>query len=492
MAPQRQLSPQSVWDVPAVLAAFDEAGIKSLHASRMWNHLARHPGSTWNDVSDFPRAAVKLLDQYFAMFTTKVTQAQHSSDGETTKLLIELQDGMQIESVIMFYDSNTSGRHTGPQASPPARHSLRRAAAPGHSPRAQTVRPHATACRLVPTQDTHSLADRFRTDPAAVAAGVVAAEEDEEAEDVFQDALEEEGPPCSSGASATSNSAALPTGSVVGGKSHTRATLCVSSQVGCQMGCTFCATGTMGLKGNLTCGEIIEQLVHARQHRNIRNIVFMGMGEPLNNYDQVRAAVATMTDSQFFRLRRKHVTVSTVGIIPRIKQLAEDLPGVSLALSLHAPTQELRATIVPSARAYKLDKLMEAVRQYQKDSNQKVFVEYVVLAGVNDGLAQAHELGALLQGTSMLCNLIPWNPVYSPDGPAFAAPSQQQLTEFQKIVRYEYNVFCTVRQEKGQDISGACGQLVVQNGGALGGKKSCSSEAKLGDIEELLPKARLA
>jgi adenine C2-methylase RlmN of 23S rRNA A2503 and tRNA A37 len=134
--------------------------------------------------------------------------------------------------------------------------------------------------------------------------------------------------------------------------------------------------------------------------------------------------------------------------------MATDMPGVSLALSLHAPTQELRKQIVPSARAYPLPKLLQAVQDYQEVTQQRVFVEYVMLSGVNDGLEQAHELGQLLQGRDVVLNLIPWNPVYSPDGPAFKAPIEGQVAAFQGIVRGQYGVHCTVRQEKGQDISG--------------------------------------
>ena len=138
----------------------------------------------------------------------------------------------------------------------------------------------------------------------------------------------------------------------------TRATLCVSSQVGCKMGCKFCATGTLGELGHLTSGEILEQLVHANRVNDvpIRNVVFMGMGEPLNNYDNVVEAVRTMTSVRGFGLGPKQVTVSTVGIVPRMEQLTNDLPQVSMALSLHAPTQQLRAEIVPAARGWNMER----------------------------------------------------------------------------------------------------------------------------------------
>eukprot|EP00879_Flechtneria_rotunda_P019220 GHRR01020181.1.p1 GENE.GHRR01020181.1~~GHRR01020181.1.p1 ORF type:complete len:189 (+),score=64.06 GHRR01020181.1:777-1343(+) len=165
------------------------------------------------------------------------------------------------------------------------------------------------------------------------------------------------------------------------------------------------------------------------------------------------------------------------------------LQGVNLALSLHAPTQELRKRIVPSARAYPLHKLMDTIAEYQAATQQRVFVEYVMLAGVNDSVEQAHALGQLLQGNDILLNLLPWNPVYSPDGPHYAAPSAGRVQEFQSIVRSQYGIHCTVRQKKGQDIAGACGQLVIQHGQQGG---SCSIEAAAPggkDIEELVAAA---
>ncbi|KAK9861885.1 hypothetical protein WJX84_010257 [Apatococcus fuscideae] len=374
MPPRRILSPLSVWDTAQVAEVFRENGIKTSHVARLYKHLIRHPGTGWSNVDHFPVAAAQLLDSKFTYLTSTLQQCQTSSNKETTKLLIRLQDGMQVEAVIMQYDTTGKGRES-----------------------------HLTG--------------------------------------------------------------------------QPRATLCVSSQVGCQMGCTFCATGSMGLKGNLTAGEILEQLVHASAVMPIRNIVFMGMGEPLNNYAAVREAVRMMTDTGMgFGLRRSAVTVSTVGVVPRIADLAADLPGVSLALSLHAPTQELRQRIVPSAKAYKLDKLIAQITSYQQITQRRVFVEYVMLAGVNDGAEQAHQLGELLQGRDMIINLIPWNPVYSPDI-SFEAPAAASLSDFQHIIRNSYGLPCTIRQEKGQDISGACGQLVIEQ---RAGQKSPAK-----DIEEL-------
>jgi adenine C2-methylase RlmN of 23S rRNA A2503 and tRNA A37 len=212
-----------------------------------------------------------------------------------------------------------------------------------------------------------------------------------------------------------------------GARGGLRRTLCVSSQAGCAMGCTFCATGTMGELGSLFACEILEQadwaaaaVADAARAATaltpatppppsrrpsafaIRNVVFMGMGEPLNNYDAVVAAVRGLTDSRRFGLRRSAVTVSTVGVVPRLRTLAADMPGVSLALSLHAPDQETRLRIVPSAKAYPLPRLMDAVARYQASSGRRVFVEYVLLAGVNDAVAQADAPALPLWGADAL------------------------------------------------------------------------------------------
>jgi sorting nexin-8 len=191
-----------------------------------------------------------------------------------------------------------------------------------------------------------------------------------------------------------------------GFKSNKRATLCVSSQVGCSMGCTFCATGTMGLVGNLSSGEILEQLMHANKIEKIRNVVFMGMGEPLDNYDQVLLAIKGMVDTRRFGLSPSRITISTVGVVPKIKALTRDFPQIGLALSLHAPTQEKRLKIVPTSKAWNIKKIIDATEEFidnqNKDTSRNrkrhVLVEYVLIQDVNDSEETAHELGDLLRG----------------------------------------------------------------------------------------------
>ncbi|GMY38691.1 dual-specificity RNA methyltransferase RlmN isoform X1 [Fagus crenata] len=258
----------------------------------------------------------------------------------------------------------------------------------------------------------------------------------------------------------------------------TRSTLCVSSQVGCKMGCKFCATGSMGFKNNLSSGEIVEQLVHASRVSPIRNVVFMGMGEPLNNYTALVEAIRVMMGSPF-QLSPKRITVSTVGIVHAINKLHNDLPGLNLAVSLHAPVQDIRCQIMPAARAFPLEKLMAALQEYQKNSQQKIFIEYIMLDGVNDEEQHAHLLGKLLETFQVVVNLIPFNPIGTLS--QFSTSSEERVSRFQKILRGTYNIRTTVRKEMGQDISGACGQLVVN----LPDKRSIGNSGLVTDIEDL-------
>lgn len=256
-----------------------------------------------------------------------------------------------------------------------------------------------------------------------------------------------------------------------------RSTLCISSQVGCKMGCKFCATGTMGFKNNLSSGEIVEQLAHASRISPIRNVVFMGMGEPLNNYSSLVEAVRVMT-SYPFQLSPKKITVSTVGIIHAINKFHHDFPNSNLAVSLHAPVQEIRCQIMPAARAFPLEKLMNALKDYQNISQQKIFIEYIMLDGVNDAEQHAHQLGKLLETFQVVVNLIPFNPI---DQSQFRTSTNENVSTFQKTLRNTYKIRTTVRKEMGQDVNGACGQLVVN----LSDKRLTKSAGLLTDIEDL-------
>uniref|UniRef100_A0A803MS31 Radical SAM core domain-containing protein n=1 Tax=Chenopodium quinoa TaxID=63459 RepID=A0A803MS31_CHEQI len=183
-----------------------------------------------------------------------------------------------------------------------------------------------------------------------------------------------------------------------------------------------------------------------------------GMGEPLNNYSALVEAIRAMTSAPF-HLSPKKITVSTVGIVHAINKLHHDLPTLNLAVSLHAPVQDIRCQIMPAARAFPLEKLMAALHLYQKNSQQKIFIEYIMLDGVNDEELQAHQLGKLLETLEVVVNLIPFNPVGNTS--QFKTSGEAKVKNFQRILREIYNIRTTVRKEMGQDINGACGQLVV-------------------------------
>jgi 23S rRNA (adenine2503-C2)-methyltransferase len=246
-----------------------------------------------------------------------------------------------------------------------------------------------------------------------------------------------------------------------------RTALCVSTQVGCAVRCRFCATGRGGLQRNLEAGEIIDQLVQANrllqpEGRQVRNIVFMGMGEPFNNYDAWWAAVEQLHDPKGFNMGARGFTVSTVGLVPGIQRLASAPLPVNLAISLHAPNDALRSSLMPVNNAYPIAALLDATRDYIEKSGRRVSFEYVLLEGKNDLPEHAEELGVLLRTQyppeqTMLfhVNLIPWNPV--PGAPLTRSHRDRVLT-FQRILE-RLRVPCTVRVERGTAIAAACGQL---------------------------------
>ncbi|MDP2811797.1 MAG: 23S rRNA (adenine(2503)-C(2))-methyltransferase RlmN [Rhodocyclaceae bacterium] len=244
-----------------------------------------------------------------------------------------------------------------------------------------------------------------------------------------------------------------------------RGTLCVSTQAGCALECAFCSTGRQGFNRNLTTAEIIGQLWVANQsmgavhgeERVISNVVLMGMGEPLANFDNVAAALALMLDDHAYGLSRRRVTVSTSGIVPAIDRLRDTLP-VALAVSLHAPDDALRDRLVPLNRKYPLRELMAACRRYlEKSPRDFITFEYVLLDGVNDTDAHARALLALVKNGDVPCkfNLIPFNPFAGSD---FRRPRPDRTRRFQEIL-LDAGWVATVRKTRGDDIDAACGQL---------------------------------
>jgi 23S rRNA (adenine2503-C2)-methyltransferase len=238
-----------------------------------------------------------------------------------------------------------------------------------------------------------------------------------------------------------------------------RATVCVSSQAGCAMACSFCATGQAGFERHLSAAEIVEQVVRVQHatERRVSNVVFMGMGEPLANVDQVLAAVERLHDD--LGISARHITVSTVGVVPAMRRLAEHPLPVTLAVSIHAPTDELRDRLVPLNRRYPLGEVVAAAREVARSHGRRVTFEYTLLDGVNDAPEHAAALAALLAdalptGASHV-NLIPYNPT---PGLAARATPPARIERFAAILR-DGGVNATVRRNRGTDIDAACGQL---------------------------------
>lgn len=248
-----------------------------------------------------------------------------------------------------------------------------------------------------------------------------------------------------------------------------RGTVCVSTQVGCNIGCPFCATGKQGFERNLTSGEMVDQvLFFARYLRdlsrespehenlpNITNIVFMGMGEPLANYDELWKAISNLNSPDTFGLGARNITISTAGLAPQIRRLGLEKLQVGLAVSLHAGTSELRDKLVPLNRKYPLGELLAACREYYENSGRRVSFEYVLFQGVNDSLGEARSLAALLRGLNCHVNLIPANETGNRD---YQPPSRPAVTAFQNELK-RLHIKTTTRYSRGQDIDAGCGQL---------------------------------
>jgi 23S rRNA (adenine2503-C2)-methyltransferase len=248
-------------------------------------------------------------------------------------------------------------------------------------------------------------------------------------------------------------------------------TFCISTQIGCAMACAFCLTGKMGLVRNLTAGEIVGQvrvLVQALAMRDAPfNIVLMGMGEPLHNYDETMKALRILCDEHGFALPPRRITLSTVGLLPQLEKLATEPIMPNLAISLHAPTDGQRGTLVPINRKWGVAEIVAACRRFPLKKRSRITFEYVLLAGVNDRPEDARNLAALLQGVKAKVNLIPLN---AAAGIPFERPSDAAIDRFAKIVA-DRGIDVSVRKSRGRDIRAACGQLIVE-----GQKKSAGQQ----------------
>ena len=241
---------------------------------------------------------------------------------------------------------------------------------------------------------------------------------------------------------------------------HFGDSLCVTSQVGCNMGCTFCASGLLKKQRDLSAGEMVGEVMYVQKQldemeRRVDNIVIMGTGEPFDNYDNVMNFCSIVNSDLGLAIGARHITISTCGIVPKIRQFAEGHYQYNLAISLHAPNHALREKIMPVEKAYPLDMLMEALRDYSENNHRRLTFEYILLSGVNDSDAHAIELADLIRGMNAYVNLIPYNEV---DENGYRSVNEKKALHFYYVLM-KHGVKATLRQKHGDDIDAACGQL---------------------------------
>ena len=241
-----------------------------------------------------------------------------------------------------------------------------------------------------------------------------------------------------------------------------RVTQCISTQVGCAMGCVFCASGVAGLKRQMRADEIVSQILVGRRRLDedeaLRGVVFMGMGEPLHNYDATVRALRLLTHREGIGLSSRRVTVSTSGLVPEIARLGEDFRGqIGLAISLHAPTDEVRSRLMPINRRYPIGELMAALRAYPLPQRRRITIEYTLVVGQNDTVEDARLVARLLVGIPVKVNLIPMNPI---EGSSLGPPDLTGVLAFQRVL-CERGYSCFIRRRRGDDVSAACGQLAL-------------------------------
>ena len=239
-------------------------------------------------------------------------------------------------------------------------------------------------------------------------------------------------------------------------KHDNRTTVCVSSQVGCALGCKFCATGKLGFKRSLKTEEILEQVLVFKRKEKVNNIVFMGMGEPFLNYDNVLEAIRILNSENAFNIGARHISISTVGITEGIEKLSNENLQVNLAISLHAPNNDLRMEIMPVSKKYSLENVLKAVDEYIKKTNRKVMFEYTLIKGVNDSIENAKELAKIMRHPLYMVNLIKYN-----DTEEFKAPTTEKIKDFKNYLE-KVGIVVTERYRFGGDIHAACGQLCLK------------------------------
>jgi 23S rRNA (adenine2503-C2)-methyltransferase len=290
------------------------------------------------------------------------------------------------------------------------------------------------------------------TDGATIETVIIPANKENEADADLAAALDEEEEPT---ATVTTTATATTTATE-------RVTQCISTQVGCAMGCVFCASGVAGLKRHLGAHEIVAQVIFGRRvleaREELRNIVLMGMGEPLHNYDATARALRLLTHPMGMNMSPRRITVSTSGLIPEIARLGADFSGqIGLAVSLHAADDETRTRLMPVNRKYPIGELMAALRAYPLPKRRRIFIEYTLVSGKNDDLGEAKRLARLLRDVPVKINLIPMNPI---EASSLGAPGMDRVYAFQQLLIDE-GYTCFVRKRRGDDVAAACGQLAL-------------------------------
>lgn len=244
--------------------------------------------------------------------------------------------------------------------------------------------------------------------------------------------------------------------------------VCVSSQVGCNMGCSFCASGLLKKKRDLTAAEMVGEVMIVQKELDLMNervshIVVMGIGEPFDNYDQVMNFIYTINEAKGLAIGARHISVSTSGIIPKIRQLADEKLQINLAVSLHASNNEIRSKIMKINRVYNMDALKEALQEYCQKTNRRLTFEYILLDGINDQEEHARELAEWMEGLCAYINLIPYNSV---DESGYQRSNEKNINNFYSLLK-KYKINATIRREFGKDIEAACGQLRAKSEGKL-------------------------
>eukprot|EP00457_Paulinella_chromatophora_P003669 gb/GEZN01003677.1/.p1 GENE.gb/GEZN01003677.1/~~gb/GEZN01003677.1/.p1 ORF type:complete len:648 (-),score=83.09 gb/GEZN01003677.1/:174-2090(-) len=529
---QRTLLPESIFAARQLEACLTELGLPVKQRERIWHHMIGRDQPDLIQAKNVSPRALSLFPARFTKLTSRVVDERPSPHG--TKLVIRLQDGHLIETVVIHHTQQakpvetaepsetwderaepTQPSETRDEGGETAQPSETRNAESGHKQVVRTQQKNQSA-RDEPLgscvcQQSDSESSLQKPDGTCKNCNCHIRKNQKNDRNCCENDSSNQHKSIGNNPSSSSNfnTSNTDTNSIGGGITSSRektkltnySTVCVSSQVGCKMACSFCETGTMGLLANLTAAEICEQVYHARQRCAIRNVVFMGMGEPLDNYSALVEALSSLNHRLGLNIPYSHITVSTVGIAPYIARFGLDCPKVNLALSLHAPTSELRAGLVPSTKAFSVQTILESLDIYIQrcnDPKKTVLIEYIMIQGINSTLECAHLLGRLLAGKPVFVNLIPYNPTKAGARFDYKSPSDDEIQFFQAVLG-EYpghtgrHLSCHVRwsSRRGQETDAACGQLALTNLKRLAGlehesissSEFCGEEQK--DIEDL-------